>query len=190
MQSSGPHNMPKFTYDEFPFFQQAVCKALVGLQNRKEYAKGHFPITHTLNILRTMPVPGSSFAAWHKEQLPTLEQDAEAWLAAKDPTAKFDGEALMDFYVNKLEKQFEPEMISSKVSQYIPLRQTSSSPKSYLRQVRELVPYIKEHYPLSTIARRYVMRLEPRVRDHVLGKYGSVDNKLWYERLGEIADYA
>ncbi|GIL73374.1 hypothetical protein Vretifemale_3417, partial [Volvox reticuliferus] len=190
MQSSGPHNMPKFTYDEFPFFQQAVCKALVGLQNRKEYAKGHFPITHTLNILRTMPVPGSSFAAWHKEQLPTLEQDAEAWLAAKDPTAKFDGEALMDFYVNKLEKHFEPEMISSKVSQYIPLRQTSSSPKSYLRQVRELVPYIKEHYPLSTIARRYVMRLEPRVRDHVLGKYGSVDNKLWYERLGEIADYA
>ncbi|GIL95714.1 hypothetical protein Vretimale_1680 [Volvox reticuliferus] len=190
MQSLDPHNMPKFTYDEFPFFQHAAYKALDNLQNCKEYAKGSFPITHTLNILRTMPVPGSSFAAWHKEQLPTLEQDAEAWLEAKDPTAKFDGEALMDFYINKLEKHFEPEMISSKIAQYISLRQTTNSPMSYLRQVRELVPYITEHYTLSTIARRYIMRLEPSVRDHVLGKYGSMKNKLWYDCLGEIAEYA
>ncbi|GIL74119.1 hypothetical protein Vretifemale_4170 [Volvox reticuliferus] len=96
----------------------------------------------------------------------------------------------MDFYVSKLEKHFEPKMISSNVSQYITLWQATNSPKSYLRQVRELVPFIREHYPLSTIARCYVMHLEPRVWDHVLGKYGSMKNKLWYERLGEIADYA
>ncbi|GIL70890.1 hypothetical protein Vretifemale_1564 [Volvox reticuliferus] len=85
MQSSVPHNMPKFKYDEFPFFQQAAYKALVNLQNHKEYSKGSFPITHTLNILHTMPVPSSSFVAWHKEQLPTLEQEAEAWLAVRTP---------------------------------------------------------------------------------------------------------
>ncbi|GIM02403.1 hypothetical protein Vretimale_7279, partial [Volvox reticuliferus] len=117
-----------------------------------------------------------------KEQLPTLEQDAEVWLVAKDPSARFDGETLVDFYVHKLEKHFEPEMVSSKVSQYIPLRQGTTLPKSYLRQVRELVPYIMEHYPLSTKERRYVMCLETHIRDHVLGKYGSVDNKLCYER--------
>ncbi|GIL99883.1 hypothetical protein Vretimale_4928, partial [Volvox reticuliferus] len=64
MQSTGPHNMPKFTHDKFPFFQQAAYKALTN-QQRKEYTKGSFSITHTLGILRTIPVPGSSFAAWH-----------------------------------------------------------------------------------------------------------------------------
>ena len=185
---------PHFTYEEMGVFRLEVLAALQRHRRAWRIPRGEVPVADALEILDALPTPESRFEVWHLNLKDSLEEEASQWNQERNPGTTgrnaICGETLIEFYIWKLDKQFEPYKQRGKLMEYEALWQAGQSPLRYLGDIRQLERYIEKTHHKQAIAERFVDRLDDSIREGVLFQIEAKPKDQWYSMLNKIAEQA
>ncbi|GIL69519.1 hypothetical protein Vretimale_13616 [Volvox reticuliferus] len=192
METVALSSMSKFSHEQLPAFKAAANRVMTNFRILLRYQKGHVPVDDAIDILNGFPTPETPYDLWHQSTMEEVKSAATIWLREKtgDPSVELDGESLLAFYLESLEKHFEPQRRRAKFLQYVRLKQGELSPMSYLQELQVLIPYMKSKYSEQAIAEKYIEGLNTNVRERIEDKYCFTDNSELYGMLNEIAEDA
>jgi len=112
----------RFSYEEVGAFRLEVLGALQRHRRAWRLQRGEVPVDDALEILDALPGPDSRFARWHQGLRPNLVIQATQWAAERGQGAAAPSplceDALVEFYLAKLEKHFEPHKQRGKLLEY------------------------------------------------------------------------
>ncbi|PNH10948.1 hypothetical protein TSOC_002280 [Tetrabaena socialis] len=187
--------MKTFTFSEFPIFKSDAKASFSRLRSRLKLGELEVPVREAYLLLDQFPLPESTFEVWWLGEKRSIISDAATWhldrqadegIAAAD-ASPLEGNALVEFYLYKLQSYFAPDRKMAKHLEFKLLAQRANAPSLFLQHLRLLEKDLDGSESLESFAKAFLDGLDPAVKGRVLAKYELTPRHQWYAQLSSMA---